>query len=64
MWVGGWAADYSMSRGPAANGDGIDCLRDALGLHFKHDRRVPDQRPERRLLVGEMAQEVLWQMGG
>ena len=61
---GGWAADYSMSRRLTADGVRIDCLRDAFCLHLKHDRRVPDHRPERRLLVGEMAQEVLWQMGG
>lgn len=56
----GWAADYSMSRRLHADGVRIDCLRGAFCLHLKENRGRPTTRPERKLLIGKMNREVVW----
>lgn len=56
----GWAADYSMSRRLHADGVRIDCLREAFCLHLKENRGRPTTRPERKLLIGRMKREVMW----
>lgn len=56
----GWAADYSMSRRLHADGVRIDCLREAFCLHLKENRGRPTTKPERKLLIGQMKREVVW----
>lgn len=56
----GWAADYHMSRRLHADGVRIDCLRGAFCLHLKENRGRPTTRPERKLLIGLMKREVVW----
>lgn len=56
----GFAADYNMSRRLAADGRQIDALRDAFCLHLRETRHGSPSYPERRVLVGEMKPEVLF----
>ncbi len=56
----GFAADYHMSQRLHRDGRQIDVLRDAFCLHLRETRTGSPSYPERRVLVGEIKPEVLF----
>ena len=56
----GFAADYNMSQRLHQDGRQIDVLRDAFVLHLRETRTGSPSHPERRVLVGEIKPEVIF----
>lgn len=60
----GYASDYSLSWRLQEAGVPVIAVRDGYVEHIKEHWNVPDLRPECRVLVGEMTQEVRFRIGG